>query len=152
MSELQTFHDELMADVIAEAAGTGGDGTRANTAFKEIAFTRIMLEDLEAAGVLESPVPCYFANTTTRLPYKVNALLSAGRGSSALDIVIADFRPESSGAEAHRGGYRPFVQAGAAVPVDCRGAGRAGGGLGATKSTRCCARSSRRSWTSIVSS
>jgi len=96
MSELQQFHDDLMADVIAEAAGTGGgDGTRANTAFKEIAFTQIMLADLEAAGVLESPVPCFFANTATRLPYKVNAYCLPDE-EQRLDIVIADFRPESS--------------------------------------------------------
>lgn len=94
MSELQRFHDELMADVVAEAAGAG-DSTRKGTAFKENAFTRILLGDLEAAGVLESPVACFFANTAGRLPFKVNAY-SLPDEDRRLDIVIADFRPADS--------------------------------------------------------
>lgn len=94
MSELQRFHDELMADVIAEAA-SAGDGGRAGVAFKENAFTRILLGDLEAAGVLESPVPCFFANTAIRLPYKVNAY-SLPDEDGRLDIVISDFRPDGT--------------------------------------------------------
>lgn len=94
MSELQRFHDELMADVIAEAA-SAGDSSHSGAAFKENAFTRILLGDLEAAGVLESPVPCFFANTAARLPYKVNAY-SLPDEDGRLDIVIADLRPDGS--------------------------------------------------------
>lgn len=94
MSELQRFHDELMADVIAEAA-SAGDGCSSGAAFKENAFTRILLGDLEAAGVLESPIPCYFANSAAHLPYKINAC-SPPDEDARLNIVIADFRPQSS--------------------------------------------------------
>lgn len=94
MSELQKFHEELMADVIAEAV-SAGDGGRTGAAFKENGFTRILLGDLEAAGVLESPVPCFFANTAARLPYKVNAY-SLPDEDGRLDLVIADFRPDGT--------------------------------------------------------
>lgn len=93
MSELQKFHEELMADVIAEAADAGGSNS-IDSAFKEIGFTRILMSDLEAAGVLEAPVPCFFANTATRQPYKVNGY-SLPEEEARLDIVIADFRADS---------------------------------------------------------
>ena len=93
MTPLQTFHDELMADVIAETVAVG-EGGRKGSAFKENAFTRIVLADLEAAGVLESPVACFFANTSGRQPYKVNAY-SIPEEDSQLNIVITDFRPDT---------------------------------------------------------
>jgi len=94
MTELQTFHDELMADVIAEAAAAGG-GAYPDAAFKENAFTHILLADLEAAGILEAPTACYFANTATRLPFKVNGY-SFPEEEARLDIVVADFRPDGA--------------------------------------------------------
>jgi AIPR protein len=92
MSEIQVFHDELMADVVAEAQ-LGGDGGDHSSAFKETAFTRILLSDLESAGVLESPVECYFASTSGRIPYKVNGY-SIPEDEARLDLVITDFHPE----------------------------------------------------------
>ena len=94
MTELQKFHHELMADVIAEATAAGGDA-HPNAAFKENAFTRILLADLEAAGVLEAPTACYFANTAVRLPFKVNGY-SFPDEEARLDIVVADFHPDST--------------------------------------------------------
>src|SRR5262245_50756262 len=94
MTELQIFHDELMADVIAEAADAGG-GAHPDKAFKETAFTQILLTDLEAAGVLEAPVACYFANSATRLPFKVNGY-GLPDEEGRLDIVVADFRPDGA--------------------------------------------------------
>jgi hypothetical protein len=93
MSELQKFHGELMSDVIAEAVAAGG-GAHPDAAFKENAFTHILLADLEAAGVLEAPTTCYFANTAARMPFKVNGY-SLVDDESRLDIIIADFRPDS---------------------------------------------------------
>jgi hypothetical protein len=93
MSELQRFYDELMADVFAEAA-EANTGTHIDSVFKENAFTRILLADLESAGVLETPVACYFANTATRLPFKVNGY-SLPDDEARLDIIITDFRVES---------------------------------------------------------
>jgi hypothetical protein len=96
MSELQQFHDDLIADVIAESVSASElDAVRPNMAFKEIAFTGTMLADLEAAGVLESPVPCFFANTTARSPFKINAYCLP-EDETRLDLVISDFRSESS--------------------------------------------------------
>lgn len=94
MSELERFHNELMADVIAEVATAGG-GVHPDAAFKENAFTRILLADLEAAGVLEAPTACYFANTAIRQPFKVNAY-SIPDEEARLDIVVADFRPDGA--------------------------------------------------------
>lgn len=94
MSDLQQFHDELMADVTAEAAEPGS-GEYAGEVFRENAFTRIIVADLEAAGVLESPAVCYYADTQGRLPFKVNAY-SLPDDEQRLDIVVADFRPEGS--------------------------------------------------------
>jgi hypothetical protein len=99
MSDLQKFYDELMSDVLAAAAGLGGTGTGGKSAaFKENAFTSIVIEDLETAGVLESPVQCYFANTAGRFPVKVNAW-GIPEEDTRLDLVIADFHP---GNEPHR--------------------------------------------------
>jgi AIPR protein len=94
LTELDQFHDELMADVIADAAAAGS-GEHADAVFKENAFTRIIAADLEAAGVLEAPTVCYYADTSGRLPYKVNAY-SLPEEEQRLDIVVADFRPEGA--------------------------------------------------------
>jgi len=94
MTDLQRFHAEFMADIIAEASSVGAsadDGVSPENAFKENAFTNIMLEDLETAGVLESPTACYFANTVSRMPFKINAF-AFPEEDSRLDLVITDFR------------------------------------------------------------
>lgn len=93
MTDLQQFYDELMADVIARTA-EAGNGGHADGAFKEIAFTRLLTEDLEAAGVLEAPVVCYHASTSGRLSYKVNAYCLPD-DESRLDLVISDFRSDA---------------------------------------------------------
>jgi len=94
MTELQRFFDELMSDVAAGTAESSVDG-HADGAFKEIAFTRIMVQDLEAAGILEAPVVCYHANTAARQPYRANGYCLP-EDESRLDIVITDFRSESN--------------------------------------------------------
>lgn len=91
MSSLSEFFDELMADVVAEATRLGDPNTP-ESAFKEVAFTRILLEDLEAAGALESPAACFFASTSGRHPFKVNGY-GLPEEDTRLDLVIADFRP-----------------------------------------------------------
>ena len=94
MSSVQEFHDELMSDVAAEASSATG-GEHVGDVFRENAFSQIVSADLEAAGVLESPTVCYYANTQGRLPYKVNAY-SIPDEEQRLDIVIADFRSETT--------------------------------------------------------
>ena len=94
MNQLQKFYDQLMDDVIAGASGAGG-GTQPNTAFKENAFTDIVLSDLEAAGTVEAPVACYFASTASRQPFKINGY-SIPEEDSRLDLVVTDFRSDSA--------------------------------------------------------
>src|SRR5688500_3917296 len=83
-----------MADVLAEASIAGG-GAHPDAAFKENAFTRILLADLEAAGVLEAPAACYFAGATARLPFKVNGY-SLPDEEARLDLIVTDFRSDDA--------------------------------------------------------
>lgn len=59
MTEIEIFAEQLQNAVIDEAKH--GDGSPSlGEDFKENAFTRIVLGDLEDAGVVESPTECYF--------------------------------------------------------------------------------------------
>ncbi len=84
MSELLTFYEELQADVIAEAVNSS-DGED----FKEIAFTKIIVNDLAIAGVLESPITCHYEETISGLTVKVNAY-SIPDEDSRIDLVITE--------------------------------------------------------------
>ena len=85
MSELSTFYEELQADVIAEAVNSS-DGED----FKEIAFTRIVANDLAIAGVLESPTTCYYEATLSGFTLKINAY-SIPDEDSRIDLVITEY-------------------------------------------------------------
>lgn len=87
MSELQNFYEELQADVITEANGSDGES---ESDFKVNAFTRIVIEDLASAGVLESPIECYYQATISGLSVKVNAY-SIPEEDSRLDLVITEY-------------------------------------------------------------
>lgn len=92
MSELSSFYEELQADVIADAVNSP-DGED----FKENAFTRIIVNDLAAAGVLESPATCHYEETISGLTLKINAY-SIPEEDSRLDLVITEYfnTPEPS--------------------------------------------------------
>ncbi len=92
MSELSTFYEELQADVIAEAVNSP-DGED----FKENAFTRIIVNDLAIAGVLESPITCHYEETISGLTVKINAY-SIPDEDSRIDLVITEYfsTPEPS--------------------------------------------------------
>lgn len=92
MSELSSFYEELQADVIAEAVNSP-DGED----FKENAFTRIIVNDLAVAGVLESPITCHYEETISGLTVKINAY-SIPDEDSRIDLVITEYfsTPEPS--------------------------------------------------------
>jgi len=90
MSDLISFYEELQADVIAEAGDSGDGGNGHGEDFKENAFTRIIIEDLAAAGVLESPIACYYQATISGLIVKINAY-SIPDEDSRVDIVISEY-------------------------------------------------------------
>jgi hypothetical protein len=92
MEELQSFYEQLQAEVIAEAqAGSDGLDQREGAGdFKECAFTRVLLDDLEAAGLLESPVECFDAEGSGNTSIKVNGY-SIPDEEMRLDLVISAY-------------------------------------------------------------
>jgi hypothetical protein len=88
MSLIEEFHRELMADVRARVAAAGQSDE--SSAFKESEFVSTVLDDLETAGLVESPSPCYFARLGGRNPFKVNAYALA-REERELFVIVANF-------------------------------------------------------------
>lgn len=67
-SELLAFLNEVESDITADVqpnAGTPAD-------FRELAFTRMLAEELDASGVLESPVICHCEHGRAASAFKVN--------------------------------------------------------------------------------
>lgn len=97
MSNLQSFYEELQADVIAEAGGSEDGAISDGPDFKENAFTRIVIEDLASAGVLESPTECHYQATISGLSLKTNAY-SIPDEDNRVDLVISEYfsSPEPS--------------------------------------------------------
>jgi hypothetical protein len=85
--DLANFYRELEADVTSEANPSGG--SRAN--FREEAFVRIVSEDLEQAGVLESPTICHHEWGSGNAAFKANGY-GFPEEDSRLDLVIAEYR------------------------------------------------------------
>jgi hypothetical protein len=99
MTAIEKFYDQLQADVIGEAQGPNSqsesnevDGTGD---FKETAFTRIVIEDLAAAGVLESPIACYCEYSSGSVSMKVNAY-SFPDEDTCLDLVVTAYYADES--------------------------------------------------------
>jgi hypothetical protein len=85
--DLADFYRELEADVTSEANPSGG--ARAN--FREEAFVRIVSQDLEQAGVLESPTICHHEWGSGNTSFKVNGY-GFPEEDSRLDLVVAEYR------------------------------------------------------------
>lgn len=85
--DLADFYRELEADVTSEANPAGG--SRAN--FREEAFVRIISEDLEQAGVLESPTICHHEWGSGNAAFKANGY-GFPEEDSRLDLVVAEYR------------------------------------------------------------
>ena len=54
-TELLTFLNEIESDITADVQPNAGNPAD----FRELAFTRMLADELEASGVLESPVICH---------------------------------------------------------------------------------------------
>lgn len=90
MSELLSFYEQIQNDVIIESQPTDGENVPGGGDFREIAFTKIVIEDLAAAGVLESPVECHYQTTQGGLSIKINAY-SIPDEDTRVDLVITDY-------------------------------------------------------------
>lgn len=89
MSDLLDFYEQLQADVIAEAHGSSAD-EYTESDFKENAFTKIVTDDLAAAGVLESPVVCHYQPVSGSAGMKINAYCIPDE-DTRVDLVISDY-------------------------------------------------------------
>jgi len=93
--DLVEFYRELEADVTSEAnpvstSGLGVSG-KLGASFREDAFVRIVSEDLEQAGVLESPSICHHEWGSGNTAFKVNGY-GFPEEDSRLDLVVAEYR------------------------------------------------------------
>ncbi|MDB4734543.1 AIPR family protein [Akkermansiaceae bacterium] len=82
MSETIKFYRELQSEVIDFAQG----GTDDVSGFKENAFTDIISQDLSAAGIVESPVVCFFEAGPVNRTLKINAY-SLPEEDTQLDLI-----------------------------------------------------------------
>ena len=84
---LNTFYQQLESDVTSESNPRAG--SLAN--FREGAFTQIICDDLEQAGVLESPIVCHHEWGSGNA-----AIKASGYGipdeDSRLDLVVTEYR------------------------------------------------------------
>jgi hypothetical protein len=87
-SGLLRFLNEVESDVTAESRSEFGDPGD----FREIAFTGILTDQLEAAGVLESPALCYCAGGKSASSFKVNGY-AVPEEDSALDLFVTHYFP-----------------------------------------------------------
>ena len=66
--KLLTFLKEIENDITADVQPNAGNPAD----FRELAFSRILADELEAAGFLESPVICHFENRKSAAAFKVS--------------------------------------------------------------------------------
>jgi hypothetical protein len=84
MSVTLEFYRELQSEVMDFAQGGGSEDA---SGFKENAFTDIISQDLSAAGIVESPVICYFESGPANRTMKINGY-SLPEEDSQLDLII----------------------------------------------------------------
>lgn len=84
MSETLEFFQELQSEVLDFAQGGGSDEA---TGFKENAFTDIISQDLSAAGIVESPVVCFFESGPSNRTVKINGY-SLPEEDTQLDLIF----------------------------------------------------------------
>jgi hypothetical protein len=84
---LEQFYVELESDVIDCARGSGADSGGHAAGFRENAFTRMMMDELSEAGVLESPETCHLEGGAGSTEFKVNGY-ALPDDEGRLDLVI----------------------------------------------------------------
>ncbi len=93
--DLVEFSQQLESDVLSEAKSKVSGDTEGNVGegedYKENAFTRVVLQDLEDAGVLEAPHECHYRVPFKGQDAKVNAY-DIPDDESRLILVVTDYR------------------------------------------------------------
>ena len=92
MSETLEFYQELQSEVVDFAQGGGSDE---GAGFKENAFTDIVSQDLSAAGIVESPVVCYFEAGPSNRLLKINGY-SLPDEDTQLDLIYTLYNGEGT--------------------------------------------------------
>jgi hypothetical protein len=67
-SELLTFLNEIENDITADVQPNAGNPAD----FRELAFTRMLADELDASGVLESPIVCHCEHGKSAAAFKVS--------------------------------------------------------------------------------
>lgn len=95
--DIAEFSRQLEGDVLNEARSSiNGDDRQGGEDFKENAFTRIILQDLVDAGVLETPNDCHYITRYKGGEAKINAY-DIPDDEARLDLVITDYRMPAQG-------------------------------------------------------
>ena len=87
-TELVKFLNEIESDITADVQPNSGDPAE----FREISFTRRFADELDAAGVLESPVICHYEHGKSSAACKVNGY-SVPEEDSRLDLFLTVYVP-----------------------------------------------------------
>ena len=90
--ELLQFAQDFQAEIIEQAgAGVSEEGAPADSDFKENVFTRLFLEDLSGAGVVENAEVCYFEARIGTAVAKVNGY-AVNDEEDTLDLFVSLYR------------------------------------------------------------
>jgi hypothetical protein len=87
-ADLLGFLNEIENDVTAEIQPAGGSAAE----FRESAYTKIIADDLEASGVLESPTVCHCEHGRSSAMFKVSGY-GVPDEDSRLDLFITVYQP-----------------------------------------------------------
>jgi hypothetical protein len=87
-SELLTFLNEIESDITADVQPNAGDPAE----FRELGYTRRLADDLDEAGVLESPVVCHYEQGRAAAAFKVSGY-SVPDEDSRLDLFLTLYIP-----------------------------------------------------------
>ena len=91
--EIEEYFEELKHSILEEATNWEADGSNP-FAYKENAFTSIIVEKLSEGAILESPTVCYHEFVKGNLLAKINAF-SLPDEDTRLDLVVTDYHSEN---------------------------------------------------------
>lgn len=87
--KIDEFIEMLNSEIEDEGAAWDAD-ENITDAFKENIYTRIVMQDCESSGILESPIDCYHEFTKGTLLGKINGY-SIPEDDTVLDLIITDY-------------------------------------------------------------
>lgn len=82
-TDLLTFLNEVENDITADVQPNSGNPAD----FRELAYTRMLADELDAAGVLESPVVCHYEHGKSAAVFKVSGY-GVPDEDSRLDLLV----------------------------------------------------------------